>query len=143
MEKGVHDSKSKREQVIVADTERSNDLIQKGLEKYWVPDLFLEHKHRSILCTGQPLDDTIIEASQRLLCRQFPQFKGLQPTLYSQALHKFQEHPEGSDSIQIHHTGTFHWVTSTTIGRPRCAMARIMDSKSAGNRVPNCSYLFL
>ena len=79
MEKGVHDSKSKIEQVIVADTERSND---------------------------SPLDDKNIEASQRLLHRQFPQFKGLQPTLYSQALHKFQEHPEGSDSIQIHHTGS-------------------------------------
>ena len=106
-ENGVHDSKSKIEQVIIADTERSNDSIQKGREKYWVPDLFLEHKHRSVLCTargwpaGQPLDDTIIKASQRLLHCQFPQFKGLQPTLYSKALHKFQEHPEGSVAFKF------------------------------------------
>ena len=48
-------------------------------------------------------------------------------------IHKPCISSEGFDSIQIHHTGTFHWVTSTTFGRPRCAMARIMDSKSAGS----------
>ena len=102
------------EPIIAMFDERNSDLQQIEREnplKDWIPELFLQQKQRNLLHTGEPLDDAVINAAQRLLQQQFPQIKGLQPTVYSQAVHKFQEVPEGSESIQIHHTGAFHWET--------------------------------
>ena len=82
-----------------------------------------------MLHNDEPLDDCVIQAAQTLLHRQFPHIEGLQPTIYSQKLMNFKELHEGSENIQIHHTGAFHWVTNTTIGRSKFAAAHILDNK--------------
>ena len=87
----------------------SQQIEQENPLKDWTPEPFLQQKQRNLLHTGEPLDDAVINAAQRLLQQQFPQIKGLRPTVYSQAVHKFQEVPEVSESIQIHHTRAFHW----------------------------------
>lgn len=104
----------------------------------WIPDLNLKKVHRFMLQNDEPLDDCVIQAAQTLLHRQFPHIEGLQPTIYSQKLMDFKELREGSENIQIHHTGAFHWVTSTTIGRSKFAVARILDSiVVTGKRLPS------
>ena len=77
---------------------------------------------------GQVLVDEHICAAQKLLSSQFPNMSGFQLTNYSQNCEKFKA--ACSNSIQIHNTGTFHWVVSTSIGCPRSCRARVLDSMS-------------
>ena len=60
----------------------------------------------------KPLNDEHICFGQKLL-QQFPIFNGLQSPLLSQN-NGFC--PVTSESVQIHHTGQFHWVTLFNIG---------------------------
>ena len=60
----------------------------------------------------KPLNDECICFAQKLL-QQFPILNGLQSPLLSQN-NGFC--PVTSESIQIHHTGQFHWVTLFNIG---------------------------
>ena len=57
--------------------------------------------------------DEYIHIAQQLLHKQFPTLDGLQPTVPSQN-NGFCS--VKSESIQVHHTGEFHWVTSCSIG---------------------------
>ena len=63
---------------------------------------------------GEMLTDEHISFAQQLLLEQFPTLDGLQSPLLSQR-NAFS--PVTTESIQIHHTGTCHWVTSTSIAR--------------------------
>ncbi len=62
-----------------------------------------------------------------LLKQQYPELDGLQSTLLSQ-INAFR--PMGSDrnSIQLHHTGQFHWVTSASVS----GKIYLYDSKFSG-----------
>jgi len=62
---------------------------------------------------GKPLYDEHISFAKKLLKQQFPTLDGLQSPLLSQN-NGFS--PVQDESIQIHHTGMFHWVTSSSIG---------------------------
>ena len=62
------------------------------------------------------LTNELISFAQRLLLEQFPTLGGLQSPLLSQR-NAFS--PTTTESIQIHHTGTCHWVTFTSIGHDR------------------------
>ena len=77
---------------------------------------------------GQVLSDAHICAALKLLSTQFPEVSGFQLTNFSENYEKLK--PASSSTIQIHHTGTFHWVVSTSIGRPRSCRARVLDSMS-------------
>ncbi len=61
------------------------------------------------------------------LLKQFPELDGLQSTLLSQ-INAIR--PVGSDrnSIQLHHTGQFHWVTSASV----IGKIYLYDSKFSG-----------
>ena len=99
----------------------------------WVPELHLTEQHLYDLLLGDALSDTHVSAAQTLLAKQFPQIRGFQPTLFSQKCELFNRVPSGA-SIQIHHNGKHHWVTSTTIGRSRTFQARIFDSRDVFTR---------
>ena len=71
----------------------------------------------------QPLDADAIDIAQKLLLKQFPKVGGLQST-YLYQVNKFSK----TDGIQIHHTGMFHWVTTTVKCAKPCRV-RVMDSK--------------
>ena len=81
----------------------------------WVPELHLTEQHLYDLWQGDVLSDTHVSAAQTLLSEQFPKIHGFQPTLFSQKCELSSRVPSGT-SIQIHHNGRHHWVTSTTIG---------------------------
>ena len=95
---------------------------------YWVSTLQLTEGHKRQITTRKVLSNIHINAAQALLSSQFPQLSGFQLTNYSQNYDKLQV--ASNNSIQIHHTDTFHWAVSTSIGRPRNCRARILDSMS-------------
>ena len=68
------------------------------------------------------------------------QIHGFQPTLFSQKCELSSRVPSGT-SIQIHHNGRHHWVTSTTIGWSRTCQAWIFVSRDVftvdGNLPPS------
>ena len=66
-----------------------------------------------VISERKELTDEHIQFAQQLLHTQFPTLDGLQLTVLSQN-NGFC--PVSSESIQIHHTGKFHWVTSCSIG---------------------------
>ena len=57
------------------------------------------------------LNDRIINAAQQLIKKGAPAVGGIQDTLLAQ---RFDRNPY--ESVQIHHTGECHWVTSSSIG---------------------------
>ena len=60
---------------------------------------------------GKELTDEHMSFASMLLEQQFPYLDGLQSTLLAQN-NGFSPVRSDCDSIQIHHTGEFHWVTS-------------------------------
>ena len=92
---------------------------------YWVSTLRLTEDHKRQITTGKVLSDIHINAAQALLSSQFPELSGFQLTNYSQNYDKLQI--ASNNSIQIHHTDTFHWAISTSTGRPRNCRARILE----------------
>jgi len=73
----------------------------------------MSEKSLKQISDGKPLYDEHISFAEKLLKQQFPTLDGLQSPLLSQN-NGFS--PVQDESIQIHHTGMFHWVTSTSIG---------------------------
>ena len=84
-------------------------------------------KQEMAILQGQPLDADVIDIAQKLLLKQFPKVGGLQST-YLYQVNKFSK----TDGIQIHHTGMFHWVTTTTVKCAKPCRVRVMDSKWSG-----------
>ena len=84
-------------------------------------------KEQSAILQGQPLDGDVIDTAQKLLLKQFPQVGGLQPTHLYQ-INKLSR----TNGIQIHHTGMYHWVTTTTLKCAKPCRVRVMDSRWCG-----------
>ena len=90
----------------------------------WVEELNLHQDHQDMILLGRVLNGDIINASQKLLSSQFPQVGGLQSTF-----HNDPRHFSRTTGVQIHYTGKYHWITSTTIGCSRICRARVFDSR--------------
>ena len=81
------------------------------VECMWVQKLSKADEH--ILLSGEWLNDTIVNASQRLITTSFPLCNGLQDTNLGQTLaFDIQRSP----FVQVLHTGYDHWVTISTYG---------------------------
>ena len=64
-----------------------------------------------VILHGKELTDEHMSFASMLLEQQFPYLDGLQSTLLAQN-NGFSPVRSDCDSIQIYHTGEFHWVTS-------------------------------
>lgn len=64
------------------------------------------------IVAGDELGDEHISFATSLLQEQFPTLDGFQPAVLGQ-IDGFRPVRSDCDSIQIHHTGKFHWVTSS------------------------------
>ena len=96
--------------------------------KYWIRELTDEDRRG--ISSGKALTDVHINAAQKVLSQQFRSVAGLQSSCLSQGNH-FVKVP--SQSIQIHNTGCFHWVTTTSIQLPHSCHAKL----SADTNRPN------
>ena len=77
----------------------------------WVQKLSKADEH--ILLSGEWLNDTIVNASQRLIATSFPLCNGLQDTNLGQTVaFDIQRSP----FVQVLHIGYGHWVTISTYG---------------------------
>ena len=85
----------------------------------------LPERERDIILNNQRLDDTIINRSQNILRKQFPNIGGWQDTLLCQT--SFTSIAE--ESVQVHFTGKNHWVCSSSIG----GYVRMYDSATSKN----------
>ena len=65
------------------------------------------------ILNGAALPSVVIEAAEMLLKKQFPQIT-FQTHLRGLSLGGFE--PEPFETVQIHHTGHFHWVVSASVG---------------------------
>ena len=92
---------------------------------YWIKELLLTDEERRIIASGEVLTDLHINAVQKLLSNQFPDISGLQSSCFSQG-NRFKRIT--SPGIQVHHTGCFHWVTTTSIASSHSCRARLFDS---------------
>ena len=91
--------------------------------EFWVKELHLLQNHHNDILLGRALTGDVINASQKLLSKQFPDIGGLQLTYYND--------PRSfscADGVQIHHTSQYHWITSTSIGSQRTCSAKVFDS---------------
>ena len=85
----------------------------------------LLERDRDTILGKRRLDDNVINQSQKLLKKQFPNIGGWQDTLLCQT--SFSAVTD--ESVQIHHTGKNHWVCSTSIN----GHLRVYDSSSSKN----------
>lgn len=89
---------------------------RRTVPQFWLPghDLQLLTSDRDILLSPTEwLTDTIINASQQLLQRQFPNLSGLQDVSLGLTMN-FDI--QTGEFIQILHTTDSHWLTVTTVG---------------------------
>ncbi len=108
--------------------------FKKPPEKYWIQNLELYESDRAILeaLTGW-LNDSLVNAAQRLLKNTFPRLLGLQPVELG-CLGQFSV--ENGEFIQILNNQQGHWLTISTIGISHPTV-RVYDSilSSASNHV--------
>ncbi|XP_019861172.1 PREDICTED: uncharacterized protein LOC109589556 [Amphimedon queenslandica] len=95
--------------------ERSNrNFVQIEADEsdhWWQKSLNLKFSDLNCIVQGFMLQDTIINAAQSILKKQFPFKGGFQSTLNGQRQRKlFDTLPFDSHSIQILHTGNYHWI---------------------------------
>lgn len=91
----------------------STSTVNASGETVWVPSLGLRKEDESILQNnGIWLNDSIINAAQYLLHRQFPYVKGLANSLCV-ASKKSAPCPLTGTGIQIHNSDNMHWLVST------------------------------
>ncbi|OCT59219.1 hypothetical protein XELAEV_18001171mg [Xenopus laevis] len=102
---------TKDEQIATPDSTIPKKKKKRGKKKNnrnndWIPELNLKQQHKKKLQGTEVLDDTIIDAAQNLLKKQF-NCEGLQSSLFS----KMQFYPVYGPSVQIHHDRK-NWLTS-------------------------------
>lgn len=73
---------------------------------WWLKDLRLTALEHEILISGKEVNDSIVNATQKLLKSQFSHIYGLQNTLLGNQL-KFETVSISCDSVQVFHTGMF------------------------------------
>ena len=76
-------------------------------------DTRLHQLVQDILC-GNELSDDHMAIACKLLKKAFPSFGGMQSTLLAQT-NGFSPVLSSEDSVQLHHTGQFHWVASALL----------------------------
>ena len=92
----------------------------------WIPELKLTADHQQILATPHRwLDDTIIDAGQQLLRKQFGTI-GLQPVVLLRCL---AVDIQRGEFTQVLNKGNYHWFTISTIGCEH-GVVRVYDSSS-------------
>ncbi|XP_078692961.1 polycystin-1-like protein 2 [Branchiostoma floridae x Branchiostoma belcheri] len=80
----------------------------------WISDLRLTAEDKAVLLSDEVLTDKHIHAAQMLLRRQYPGLGGLQDTAVGASSYGYTR--VSGEGLQIHHTGQFHWVVSSSIG---------------------------
>ena len=126
-EKGKGSKNEQRKGMVYGVRKRKSNALQNTIMKRRrIPSL----SRKSILqvLDGDMLTDEHISFAQNVLQEQFPTLDGLQLPLLSQT-NAFS--PVIAESVQIHHTGSCHWVTSTSIG---CEV-HVYDSKFKGGKL--------
>eukprot|EP00058_Branchiostoma_floridae_P019276 XP_002604766.1 hypothetical protein BRAFLDRAFT_70615 [Branchiostoma floridae] len=109
-----------RIQVAAAQREKQNTTTalhndeQRHLRNMWIPDLKLTAEDKVVLLRDEMLTDKHIHAAQMLLRRQYPGLGGLQDTAVGASVYGYTR--VSGDGLQIHHTGSLHWVVSSSIG---------------------------
>ena len=83
-------------------------------EKYWIWKLNPLERDRDILLNPAGLlNDSIVDAAQKLLKQAFPALSGLQSVCCGLTMN-FDIEP--SEFVQVIHNGRGHWLTISTIG---------------------------
>lgn len=72
--------------------------------KWWIKELQLYESDREMLLDDVAISDAIINAAQKLLKSQYPDFAGFQSTLLGGSL-EFRPISRGWKSVQILNTG--------------------------------------
>lgn len=103
------------------------DVESDSETKIWVQELNLLEEHREDIILGSAINGDVINASQQVLSKQFPEVGGMQMT-YFNGSSSFRH----SSRVQVHYTNEFHWVTSSTLGTPNNCCATVFDSKWNG-----------
>ncbi|KAI8480406.1 hypothetical protein Bbelb_418640, partial [Branchiostoma belcheri] len=98
-------------QVAAGDTQNGK---QQPAGNTWISDLKLTAEDKAVLLSDEVLTDKHIHAAQMLLRRQYPGLGGLQDTTVGAS--PFGYTRVSGEGLQIHHTGQFHWVLSSSIG---------------------------
>ena len=113
---------------------RSEETSMDTTETRWIGRL--TNKHKLTISNDQPICSDIMNEVQRILAAQYPDVNGLQQTektpVWDEAENKWKYARkftnERSPSVQIHHTGNFHWVTSVKLD----GEIYVLDSLSKG-----------
>ena len=113
---------------------RSEETSMDTTETRWIGRL--TNKHKFTISNDQPICSDIMNEVQRILAAQYPDVNGLQQTektpVWDEAENKWKYARkftnERSPSVQIHHTGNFHWVTSVKLD----GEIYVLDSLSKG-----------
>ena len=119
LQKDVHDA----DQVKISDarSDQANVDPTSNQRRFWVPVCQLSFKDTFTIQSGKWLDDVIINAAQDMIHGQYPGINGFQQCtlvpLFSDAKQYWQVpripfQRTTAPSVQIHHTGHSHWVTS-------------------------------
>ena len=86
--------------------------IKETSGEYWIKELSLKNEEKTILKSPRMLNDRHMNAARKLLKKKFPHISGLQDTILSQTSFVTTQ----DEGIQIHNTGAYHWITSSSIG---------------------------
>lgn len=85
-------------------------------QQYWVPSLcLLESDRRILYLNAEWLNDTIINAAQKLLSKS-EGLQGFQNTLLGKGYQFKRLDPKGRPFVQILHINSNHWATTTNVG---------------------------
>ena len=95
------------------------------MPKTWIPELGLQQSDKEIVLSDTALlDDSIINAAQKLLKKANPAMPGLQDVTCGLTM-SFDVEP--GEFVQILHTGSGHWITVSNIGMKH-AEVQVFDS---------------
>ena len=103
-------------------------ISQQSQPEPWLEELGLSKDDEEILNTGKWLNDTLIDAGQKLLRQQFQnKIKGLQDLCLTRTL---ALDVCTAEFVQVLNKGDYHWYTISTIGCQQPATVRVYDSAS-------------
>ena len=107
--------------------------VKENPSLHWIKELQLYNSHLYDLHFGRVLSDAHMNAAQTLLRKQFPEIAGLQAICLARYL-QFEAVSSQTEGIQIHHTGGFHWVTTSTMAYK--GKVKLYDSKHSHGILP-------
>lgn len=80
--------------------------------EWWIPSLYLTNEDKQTIVENQPICDQVINSAMSCLMKSKP-YLAIQPTTFGERFLTYCS----TETIHIHHTGSFHFVTSSSIGR--------------------------